>query len=123
MKAAFCTVPFPLETSTRYEPSSRCDVSCAVSDVPSIDTVSTGRRSPARYTFIGRSKFAPVSDNVSPEMAAVVITTCCGLSFPCAAADVATARAHTREPTNRTTDVSFRDMRHLPCSKWGVDPG
>src|SRR5262245_8097563 len=123
MKPAFCVVAGPLETCTRYEPSARCQVICAVSCAPWSDTVQSGRRSPARYTAGEPLKFAPVSVSVSPVTAAVLTTTCGGgffpSFFPCASADDATERAHTRAPTNRATTETFRDMRHLHCSRMG----
>src|SRR5262247_193846 len=119
MNAPFCVVDGPFETCTRYEPSSRCHVICAVSCVPSGDTVNSGKRSPARYTVGALPKLTPVSESVSPSIAAVLIASCGGGFFPCAAADVATARAHTRAPTYLTTNDPFRDMRHLPLFKMG----
>src|SRR5262245_7470056 len=121
MKLAFCVVAGPLDTWTMYDPSAMCHGSCALNWVPSALTASNGIRSPTQYTAGALPKFAPVNVNVSPETAAVLIASCGGI-FPCAAADVATERAHRRVTTNRTTYASSRDIITIHCSKRGVKP-
>src|SRR6185436_2692539 len=99
-----------------------CHGSCALNCVPSAETDSSVIRSPIQYTAGALPKLAPVNVSVSPETVAAVMTTCGGGFFPCAAADVATERAHRRAPTNRTTNASLRDIITIHCSKWGVNP-